>query len=98
MKMFEPEARNSFVIATVAMNAREGTPPDYKAIQAPDIEKALQQLDAARMRNAYPHVMGRYDEHGRYCTYCPAIEAVKPGRFVLHPLAAEEHKRSRDYA
>ena len=43
-------------------------------------------------RNAYPHCMGRYDELGRYCVYKPAIEGVSPGKFVLHPLAAEEKK------
>jgi hypothetical protein len=87
MKLFEPKAANTFVFATVSATAREGTAPDYKAISATSLEGALNQLDAAKMRNAYPYVMGRYDEQGRYCTYLPAIEGGRPARFILHPFA-----------
>lgn len=93
MKLYEPQAANHFVFATVPFTAREGTAPDYKAISAQSVDAALNQLDAAKLRSAYPHPVGRYDEHGRYCTYVPAIEGIKPARFVLHPLAQEEHKR-----
>lgn len=95
MKLYEPQAANHFVFATVSITAREGTAPDYKAISAQSIDAALNQLDASRLRSAYPYPLGRYDEHGRYCTYTPPIEGVTPGRFVLHPLAYEEHKREQ---
>ncbi len=87
MKVFEPQAANHFVFAAVSINAREGASPDYKAISAQSLESALNQLDAAKLRNAYAHVLGRYDEQGRYCTYVPPVEGGRPARFVLHPQA-----------
>ena len=41
--------------------------------------------------------MGRFDHLGRYCTYCPSVEGIMPGRFVLHPAADAEYKASRPY-
>jgi hypothetical protein len=93
MKLFEPKAANTFVFATVSATAREGTAPDYKAISATSLEGALNQLDAAKMRNAYPYVMGRYDDRGCYMVYKPPIEGVSPGRFVVHPMAEEEMRK-----
>jgi hypothetical protein len=96
MKLYDPSSANKFVFAAVATNAKEGTDPTYVAVSAGDVDAAEASLMAdkrAPMRNAYPYVMGRYDEHGRYCTYLPPVEGIRPGRFVLHPLAQEEHKR-----
>lgn len=95
MKLYEPQAANHFVFATVSITAREGTAPEYKAISAQSIDSALNQLDASRLRSAYPHPIGRYDELGRYCTYTPPIDGITPGRFVVHPLAEEQHKQER---
>ena len=94
MKLYEPEAINAFVIACLPNQAREGTAPDYKAFVANDVEGALCQLDAQKLRPVYPYVLGRYDEKGRYMTYKPPIDGVTPGRFVLHPLAQEEMNKS----
>lgn len=99
MKLFSPQDANTFVFATVAMNAREGTSPDYKCVSGPDVETCLKQIDAAKLRSAYPHAVGRYDEQGRYCTYKPPLENVQRlqhGRFCRHPSAQQEyevHKR-----
>jgi hypothetical protein len=90
MKLFEPQAVNQFVVACLPLQAREGVAPDYRSIAANDIESALRQLDAARLRPVYPHVLGRYDEKGRYMTYKPPVDGLTPGRFVLHPLAEKE--------
>lgn len=90
MKLFNPQAANQFVFAVVAKNAREGTPPEYKCCGSDSIESCEAFIDAKALRNAYPYVMGRYDADGRYCTYTPPIEGVKPGRFVLHPMAEGE--------
>lgn len=92
MKLYNPQEANQFVFAVVAKNARDGTPPDYKACGSESIEACERHIDSKAMRNAYPHCMGRYDELGRYCVYKPALEGVAPGKFVLHPLAAEEKK------
>mgnify|MGYP003117535147 CR=1 FL=1 len=97
MKLYQPEAAESFVFAVVPMNAREGTAPEFKAVRAGDVESALNQLDAAKQRNAAPHCMGRYDHLGRYETYCPPVDGVKPGKFLLHPYAQKEYKESRPY-
>ena len=95
MNLFSPQDANTFVFAVVHNTAREGTKPDYKCVSGPDIETCLKQIDATNHRNAYPYVVGRYDEHGRYCTYKPPLENVdrlRHGRFCLHPLAKEEHE------
>lgn len=95
MKMFDPKNAKGWVFASVAKSAREGTAPTYGCIQAESLEDAERQLDMKALRNAYPYALGRYDEQGRYCVYKPLVEGVTPGRFVLHPLAEQEHKEQR---
>lgn len=100
MKLFDPENANGFVFAVVSIAAKEGTPPDFRCIAGGDIEACLRSIDAAKLRNAYPHCMGRYDELGRYCTYKPPIEDVTPGKFQLHPVAQieyEDYRQQRGY-
>ena len=100
MKLYSPEKANCIVIAAVPTNAKEGTDPTYVAVAAGGIEEAEQSLISdkrAPMRNAYPHAMGRYDELGRYCTYQPPIENVRPGKFILHPLAQREYEEARSF-
>ena len=77
MKLFEPDAAESFVFAVVPMAAKEGVQPDYKCIRAGDMESALNQMDG-RVRPAAPYCMGRFDHLGRYCTYCPLLRASCP--------------------
>ena len=94
MKPFDPELAGCFAYAVVAKNAREGTAPDYKPYKATSTESAERTIDQSGLRPAYPYVLGRYDEKGRYMTYKPPVEGVTPGRFVLHPMADEEFKAS----
>ena len=96
MKLFEPDAAEHFVFAVVANAAREGTSAEYKAVRAADIESGLNQLDG-RFRPAAPYCMGRYDHLGRYCTYCPPVDGIRPGKFVLHPHADKQYKDSRAF-
>ena len=96
MKLFSPKTPNAFVIAAVPTNARDGIAPTYVAVTANGIEEAENSLLAdkkAPMRNAYPHVMGRYDDRGCYMVYKPPIEGVSPGRFVVHPMPEEEMRK-----
>ena len=95
MKLYSAKAAGDYAFAVVAANAKEGTDPDFITVKAGGIEQALNQIQAKGQRNAGPHVLGRYDEQGYYCTYCPAVEGIKPGRFVRHPLA-EQAKRDYD--
>ena len=60
MKLFEPEAAEHFVFATIPVNAKPGAVAEYKAIRAGDMESALNQMDG-RVRPAAPYCMGRYD-------------------------------------
>ena len=98
MKLYNPEAKNTFVFAVVPKNAKEGAQPTYQCVSGSDVDSCLQTIDSRGNKNAYQHVMGRYDEFGRYCTYCPPIDGVKPGKFVLHPMAEAERKREEAYA
>ena len=95
MKLFDTQAVNRFVFAVVSKNAKESTPPTYVAIQALDFESALNQIEAKQQRSAYPYPLGKYDELGRYCTYCPPVDSIALGRFVLHPAADTEYKATR---
>jgi len=98
MKLYSPENKNTFVFAVVGKNAKEGTQPTYQAIAGSDIEACLQIIDKKASKNAYQHPMGRYDEFGRYCTYCPPLEGVRPGKFVLHPMAEADRKREEAFS
>ncbi len=40
MKLFEPEAAEHFVFATIPVNAKPGAVAEYKAIRAGDMESA----------------------------------------------------------
>ena len=97
MKLYESEARNTFVFAVVGSNAKEGTAPEYKCAPGTDIESAFQRNLGGKYRMAAPYCMGRYDDLGRYMTYCPPVDGVRPGKFVMHPIAEQEHKASRGY-
>ena len=96
MKLFEPEAAEHFVFSVIPQNAKPGAIVETKCVRAGDVETAINQLDG-RYRLAAPFCMGRYDHIGRYCTYCPPVEGIMPGRFVLHPFADAEYKDSRPY-
>lgn len=93
MNLFEPQEANRFVFAVVANSAREGTPPTYVSVSGGDIQTCLRSLDAAKQRNAFKHVVGRYDEEGFFCTYLPPTDSgdagprMSVGRFCRHPLA-----------
>ena len=98
MKLFHPEYADHFIFAVCPKGYREGTKPNFAPVKAVDVETARSHLDSQRLVHVYPYVCGRFDEHGRYMTYCPPVDGVKPGKYLLHPLAAEEHKRQRAYA
>ena len=98
MKLYSPENKNTFVFAVVPKNAKEGAQPTYQPVSGMDVESCLQTIDKKGSKNAYQHAMGRYDEFGRYCTYCSAVEGVTPGKFVLHPMAEADRKREEFYS
>ena len=89
MKLFNPTDASKFVFAVCPKGYREGTAPNYAAVSGASVEDALKSLDMQKLVSVYPHAVGRYDEQGRYQSYCPPIEHVKAGRFVEHPMAAQ---------
>jgi hypothetical protein len=99
MKLYNPEKADTYVFAVVPVGAKEGTDPTYVAVKADGIEEAENSLLASRppMKNAYPHAMGRYDEIGRYMTYQPPVEGIRPGKFILHPIAQQEYQEARAF-
>ena len=98
MKLYSPENKNTFLFAVVGKKDKEGAQPTYKPVSGSDVESCLQIIDQRGSKNAYQHVMGRYDEFGRYCTYCPPIDGVTPGKFVLHPMSEAERKKAEVYS
>ena len=92
MKLFNPESAGHFIYAVLPKTAREGTAPSYQAIAGTSFDDCEQRIERNGSRSVYPYPMGRYDDKGRYETYRPGIEGVRPGIFTIHPLAAEEEK------
>jgi hypothetical protein len=95
MKLYDPRLLHQWVFAVVSQNAREGAQPTYVTVTADSTESAEQQLHSQRLKNAYQHPMGKYDDMGRYCIYKPPIEGLLPGKFVVHPSANLEYKQNR---
>ena len=98
MKLFRPDKKNQFVFAVVGKGDRDGAGAKYMSQVAASIDEALDLIIKQGFKPAAPHCMGRYDEFGRYCTYCPPIDGVTPGKFVLHPMADADRKREEFYA
>lgn len=95
MRLYNPEHAGCFVYAVAPKNAKEGSPPVYQPISGMDFDDCQRRIEQRGNRSIHAHPVGRYDDVGRYCTYCPSVEGVQPGRFVLHPQAAREHKAHR---
>ena len=99
MKLFDPSEAEKFVFAVCPRGYKEGTAPQYVGIAGGDMETAEKQLSLGSkpLVSVYPHACGRYDDFGRYCTYQAPVEGVRPGKFILHPLAQEEYLASRSF-
>lgn len=97
MKLYRPDKIHQFVFAVIGSKDKEGTPAKYVSVQGSGIDDALDLLTKQGHKEAAPHCMGRYDELGRYMTYQPPVEGIRPGKFILHPLADKEYKESRAY-
>ena len=97
MNLYSPDAVDFFVFAVVANNAKEGSATEYKAAPGPDMETAFQRNLGMKYKMAAPHCMGRFDHLGRYMTYQPPVEGIRPGKFILHPLADAEYIAQRAY-
>ena len=97
MKLYQPDQREKFVFSVVGKNDREGFACKYIASAGGDIESAFSNLERQGWKHAAPHVMGKFDHLGRYETYCPPVEGIRPGKFVLHPLAEQEYKLTRTF-
>lgn len=95
MKLYRPDQADKFVFAVIGKSDREGSPPKFMAGPGGDIESALNDLVKQGWKPAVPHCMGKYDHLGRYETYCPPVDGIRPGRFVLHPMADAEYMSNR---
>ena len=99
MKLFDKSKQNCIVYAIVAKAAKEGTAPTYQAFSGNNsLEDCEKTITDRGSRNAYPYPLGKYDEFGRYMTYCPPVEGIALGKFVLHPLAEQERKREEAFS
>lgn len=97
MKLFNPVHADHFVFAVCKIGYKQGETPNYTPVKAVDVETAERQLFSGKLTNVYNYPVGRYDELGRYMTYQPPVEGIRPGKFILHPLAEKEYKESRAY-
>ena len=97
MKLYQPDECEKFVFAVTGKGDRDGSGCKYISSAGGDIDSALNNLVRQGWKPAAPYVMGKFDHLGRYETYCPPVEGIRPGKFVLHPLAEQEYKAARAY-
>lgn len=97
MKLYDPSKSGSYVYAIAAKAAKEGTPPTFQAVNGLSFEDCEHSIHQRNSRTVYPYPIGKYDELGRFETYCPPVDGIRLGKFVLHPLAQNEYLSERDY-
>jgi len=97
MKLYNPSDADKFVFAVIGKNDKEGTPAKYISAPGSGMEDALNLLTKQGWKTAAPQCMGRYDEIGRYMTYQPPVEGIRPGKFIPHPIAQREYKEARAF-
>lgn len=87
MELFEPRLASAYLWSCSEKKDRAFPP---KLVYRPTRSPAFDQLAVDHHQiGSYP--VGRYDEIGRWCTYCPPIAGIHGGleRYVLHPLAED---------
>ena len=97
MKLFNPSHADHFVFATCPKGYKEGTAPKYAPVKAVDVETAERQLFSERLINVYSYQVGRYDQQGRFMTFQPPVEGIRPGKYIVHPLAQQEYETYRSF-
>lgn len=86
MKLYAPENKGKYVWQTA----------DSKTKQ---VGYSVTTVRTAPPDACYGHPMGKYDDQGLYCTFCPNVGADDPkspiaARYVIHPMATAERDRS----
>lgn len=90
MELFDTRMTNAYIWACSEKKDRS-TPPKqvFRATQQPSFD-AL----SAHCNQIGDSPVGRYDELGRYHTYCPPLSGIAGGlgRFLMHPGAYEAYE------
>jgi hypothetical protein len=91
MELFEPRLANSYIWACTDKKEKSFSPKMlYRATSDPTFDKLA--VDHVQVSEA---PVGRFDEAGRWCTYCAAIGSIHGGlpRYLLHPHAEATRQR-----
>lgn len=86
MKLYAPENKGKYVWQTADSKTKQvGYSVTTGRTAPPDA--------------CYGHPMGKYDDQGMYCTFCPNVGADDPrsplaARYVVHPMATAERDRA----
>ena len=87
MKLYSPDAKGKYVWQVSDDKTRQ-------------ISYSLTNSRTAPPNACYGHPMGKYDDQGMYCTFCPNVGADDPkspvaARYVVHPMATVERDRAQ---
>lgn len=87
MKLYSPDAKGKYVWQVSDDKTRQ-------------ISYSLTNSRTAPPNACYGHPMGKYDDQGMYCTFCPNVGADDPkspiaARYVIHPMATAERDRAQ---
>jgi len=90
MELFDTRLANAYIWACSEKKDRSFSPKQvYRGTQFPSFDKLA--IDHIQIGD-YP--IGRYDELGRYHTYCPPLPNVAGGlgRYIMHPGAYDAYE------
>jgi len=90
MELFDTRLANAYIWACSEKKDRSFPPKQvYRATQQPNFDKLA--IDHNQIAD-FP--VGRYDELGRYHTYCPPLPNVAGGlgRYIMHPDAYKAYE------
>ena len=78
MRLYDPNVADSYVWPMTAKNAKPGQPATYQLTKEP----SPKMWEERGYVMAGPCQIGMYDDEGFYRTYSPAVDGIRPGKYI----------------
>ena len=78
MRLYDPNVADSYVWPMTAKNAKPGHPTPYQLTKEP----SPKMWEERGYVMAGPCQIGMYDDEGFYRTYSPAVDGIRPGKYI----------------
>ena len=78
MRLYDQNLADSYVWPMTAKNAKPGQPTTYQFTTEP----SPKMWEERSYVMAGPCQIGMYDDSGYYRTYCPAVDGIRPGKYI----------------